>query len=289
MRKLQKVGPHEWRFRWPQDFYDEALIMDDAIELAAQGDEGEAERRLRAVLERSPEHIDIMQALAQVLNHTDRKEQAGTLWRKAVDLGRSAFPPRAFKVGRDLLEWDWLENRPFLRCLRGLMYHSHFDLGETNKALDLAYELLALNPRDNQGVRASAMSWLLAAGRDVEAVELAERYPDDFFPETTYGRALALYRLGRTPEADSTLKAAIDNLPAVTAELLRDTHRAPSNAHSGYESIGGTDQAYNYWEVDGQLWEGSGDALDWLRRIQSEVSTVDDFHATVRRGSRRRP
>lgn len=272
MRKLQKVGPHEWRFRWPQDFYDEVLIMDDAIELAAQGDEGEAERRLRAVLERSPEHIDIMQALAQVLNHTDRKEQAGTLWRKAVDLGRSAFPPRAFKVGRDLLEWDWLENRPFLRCLRGLMYHSHFDLGETNKALDLAYELLALNPRDNQGVRASALSWLLAAGRDVEAVELAKRYPDDLFPETTYGNALALYRLGRTPEADAALKAAIDNLPAVAVELLKDRHRAPRDAHPGYESVGGADQAYNYWEADGQLWESFGGAMDWLRRVQSEVA-----------------
>ena len=249
-------------------------MMDEAIELAARGDEGEAERRLKAGLERSPEHIDIMQALAQVLNHTDRKEQAGALWTRAVDLGRSAFPPRAFKVGRDLLEWAWLENRPFLRSLRGLMYHSHFDLGETNKALDLANELLALNPRDNQGVRASAMSWLLAAGRDVEAVELAERYPDDVFAETTYGHALALYRLGRTPEADAAMKTAIDNLPAVAVELLKDTHRAPRDAHPGYESVGGADQAYNYWEADGQLWESSAGALDWLRRVQSEVATA---------------
>ena len=249
-------------------------MMDDAIDLAARGDEEEAEHRLRAGLERSPEHIDIMQALAQVLNHTGRTKQAGALWTKAVDLGRSAFPPRAFKVGRDLLEWAWLENRPFLRCLRDLMYHSHFDLGETDKALDLAYELLALNPRDNQGIRASAMSWLLAADRDVEAVDLAERYPDDLFPETTYGHALALYRLGRTPEADEAVKAAIDNLPAVAVELLKDTHRAPRDAHPGYESVGGADQAYNYWEADGHPWESSGGALDWLRRVQSEVATT---------------
>lgn len=271
MRRLEQVGPHEWRFRWPRNFSAEALMMDDAIDLAERGDEAEAERRLIAGLERSPEHLDIMHALAQVLYHTGRQEQARTLWMKAVDLGRSAFPPRAFKVGRDVLEWAWLENRPFLRCLWGLMYYGRHGMGETAEALGLAMDLLTLNPGDNQGVRAAAMSWLLDAGRDLEAVELSSRYPDDFFPETTYGRALALYRLGRMPEADSTLKAAIDNLQAIAVELLKGTHRAPRGMRPGYETVGGEDMAYNYWEADGQLWEISNGALDWLRRVHGEI------------------
>lgn len=149
MQRLQRVGPNEWRFRWLDDFYDDALAMDDAIDLVAAGNEAEAERRLRAGLRRSPEHIDMMHALAQVYFHTGRHEEARSLWLKAVDLGKSAFPPRAFNLGRDLLEWVWLENRPFLRCLWGLMFYGHYGMGDTDKALDVAYELLALNPGDN--------------------------------------------------------------------------------------------------------------------------------------------
>lgn len=132
--------------------------MDAAIDLAEGGNEVRAEGILRDCIRRSPEHIDVMQALAQVLHHTGRPAEAGRLWAEAVDVGRSAFPPRAFRIGRDLLEWAWLENRPFLRCMQGLMYHEAWDLDDETQALVLAEEMLALNPRDNQGVRANAMS-----------------------------------------------------------------------------------------------------------------------------------
>lgn len=232
MQKLERVGPHEWHFRWSREFYDESEAMDEYFDLAEA--RHEAERGLRAILTRFPEHIDAMHHLAMVLHHTDRETEAVNLWIRAVDIGRIAFPPRAFKMGRYLLEWGWLENRPFLRCLWGLMYNGyHQSLGQTESALACAHELLELNPNDNQSVRALAISWLLETGQEAEAVNLAKRYPEDFFPETTYGQALALFRLNRLPEAEDTLKKALLNLPAVADELLKSTHRAPRTVQPG--------------------------------------------------------
>lgn len=275
MQKLERVGPHEWCFRWSREFYEESEAMDEFFDMAEAGDEAKAERGLRAILRRYPEHIDVMHHLAMILHHTGRYSEAMDLWIKAADIGRTAFPPRAFKRGQDLLDWGWLENRPFLRCLWGLMYHGyHQSLGQTEPALAIAREMLDYNPNDNQGVRALAMSWLLETGQDAEAVELAKRYPKDFLAETTYGRALALFRLKRLLEAEKKLKAAIQNLPAVADELLKSTHRAPRTVRSGYETVGGADQAYNYWEADGNLWTGTTGALDWLRQVREGMGAI---------------
>lgn len=283
MNKLVRVAPYAWRFRWPEGFLAESARMDKAIDLAEAGNGAEAERILRECLRRSPEHIDVMQALAQVLHHTGRRPEAELLWVKAVEVGKSAFPPRAFRIGRDLLEWVWLENRPFLRCMRGLMYHTAYDRGDEAQALILAGELLALNPRDNQAVRASAMSWLLRAGRDADAIDLAARDPDDFLPDTTYGHALALFRTGRRAEADEVLASAIRRLPAVTHELLKSTHRAPRGMNPSYETIGGADQAYQYWKADGVLWAGTGGALTWLRSVFEHGQGADETDPTGQR------
>ncbi len=195
------------------------------------------------------------------------------LWRGALELGRTAFPPRAFQLGRDRLEWGWTENRPFLRCLESWM-HVRAEAGAREEALGCARELLALNPGDNQGVRCVAMTWLLEAGANEEAAALAEAYPEDSFAETTYGHALALFRLGRFDEADHALRAAIGDLPLVAAELLKTKHRAPRRRYPGSITVGGADQAYDYWQSDGATWSTTPGAMDWLRRVQATVKVV---------------
>ena len=156
----------------------------------------------------------------------------------------------AWAPGRDRLEWGWLENRPFLRCLASWM-HVREEAGAREEALDYARELFALNPNDSQGVRCVAMTWLLHSGGNEEAAALAKGYPEDVFAETTYGRALALVRLGRFDEADHALRAATADLPLVAAEVLKAKHRAPRRPYPGSVTVGGADQAYDYWHSDG--------------------------------------
>jgi len=273
VRKLERVGEQEWRFRWPRAFWDEYEAIDEALELHNAGKGAAAERGLRGVLERVPEHLDASWQLAGFLHHRGQAAEAADLWRGALELGRAAFPPRAFQLGRDRLEWGWLENRPFLRCLASWM-HVREAAGAREEALDCARELLALNPNDNRGVRCVAMTWLLQADANEEAVDLAHKYPEDSFAETIYGHALPLFRLGRVDAADDVLWNAVSDLPLVAAELLQTKPRAPRRHLPGAVTVGGADQAYDYWESNGALWSGTPGAMDWLRRVQAAVKTA---------------
>jgi tetratricopeptide (TPR) repeat protein len=120
MLKLSQMAPHEWEFAYP-DMYDNLVGEFNAgCELYEQGDLEKAERAFKEVLARMPDHLDAIHHLAMVLSEQDRLEEARDLWDQAVRIGRKAFP-QDFKLGRDRLEWGWLENRPFLRCHGGIV------------------------------------------------------------------------------------------------------------------------------------------------------------------------
>lgn len=274
MQRLERVGPHEWRFRWPEGFFAASEAMDAAVDLAEAGNEREAERRLRALLASHPEHLDVQHYLALVLDRNGREEEALRLWQEAVALGRTAFPPRAFKRGNDLLEWGWLENRPFLRCLDGLLL-AYRDAGRDVEAIELGRELLVLNPNDNQGIRCVLPAVLLDGERYAEVVDLLAPYRDDMFAETLYCRALALFALSRFDEADDALRDAIERLPLVAEELLRADHVPVEGPMPGHQTIGGADQAYNYWEECADDWEAILGSLKWLKRVRDNLRLAE--------------
>ena len=268
MLKLTRVAPHEWEFVYP-DIYDN--LMDEfnaGCELYEQDNLDAAERSFRQVLARMPDHLDAIHHLAMVLSEGNPPDQGHDLWAQAVRIGRKAFP-QDFKLGRDRLEWVRLENRPFLRCLHGLAL-ARYEEEEVEEALRLFQELLSLNPNDNQGVRAMAEGALFKLGRLEDALKITEQYPDDVMPETLYGRALALFKLGRRREATIALKEAVEYLPLVRKELLKTRHRLPRTARPDRVTVGGADEAYYYWEHMGQFWEEDPEALEWLRGITGQ-------------------
>jgi len=239
-------------------------------ELYEGGNLGEAESIFRAVLAQMPDHLDAIHHLAMVLSETGLPNKARDLWEQTVRIGHKAFP-QDFEIEGDLLEWGWLENRPFLRCLHGLALASYKE-GETKEALKLFQELLSLNPNDNQGVRAMAIEALFKLGRFEDALEVTKKYPNDIMPETVYGRALALFKLGQRQEATVALQEAIEYLPQVAKELLKTKHRLPRTARPDRVTVGGADEAYYYWEHSGQFWEEGAEALEWLRKIMGQAT-----------------
>ena len=270
MLKLSRVDPHEWRFVYPDIYKQLREQFDTGCEFYRELDLDEAERVFRAVLAQMPDHVDAIHHLALVLSKQGLLSDAHALWEQSVRIGRKAFP-RDFQVGRDRLEWGWLENRPFLRCLHGLALDI-YDGEETEEALELFQELLSLNPNDNQGVRAMAEEALFELGRFADALEITKQYPDDAMAETLYGRALALFKLGRRREATRALKRAIEYLPRVGKELLTTRHRLPRTVWEGMITVGGADEAYEYWERWKQFWKGEPEALEWLRKVMERVT-----------------
>ena len=204
MLELSRVAPHEWEFVYPAIYDDLMNEFHTGCESYEEGNLDDAERIFRAVLAQMPDHLDAIHHLALVLSKRGMLAEARDLWEQTSRIGHKAFP-QDFKLGRDRLEWGWLENRPFLRCLHGLAL-ARYDDGEIEEALGLFQELLSLNPNDNQGVRAIAVQALFKLGRFEDALEITKQYPDDVMPETLYGRALALFKLGQRQEASVALR-----------------------------------------------------------------------------------
>jgi tetratricopeptide (TPR) repeat protein len=256
---LEGIGPHEWKF--PESAWEISERFYTGCELWEAGNTQEAFAVFQDLLQRHPEHLDVRDSLAQVYEEIGQDDRAKALLEEAVALGRRAFP-KAFRAG-DRLEWGWLENRPFLRCLcsLGLVYERE---GRLEEALAIDQELLSLNPNDNQGVRALEVTVLFALKRPEDVITVCMAYPDDGTPEITYGRALALLQLGRDDEATIALREAVRWRPRVAAELLKTRHRRPQSSIPGYITMGGADEAYEYWQHNGQFWEETEGALSWV-------------------------
>lgn len=266
---LQTVGQNEWCFSWGSVVEQGDQILDQAIDAHEDGDYRLAKSALRRLIRLVPEHIDGLHHLALYLDEEGKVKEPLELWSRAVATGRTAFEGTTFQPGQDRLPWDHLANRPFLRALGGLIYarrRSH-DLEE---AARLAEEIVSLDVEDSTGSRSVLISTLLDLGRDADAANYAAQYPSDFLPETRYGHALALYRLGRELEARRALKAAVEDLPFVVEEILSSDDPPPDDprSHDAAEDPGAL--ARQYWETDGHLWSKTPGALRWLGSVASK-------------------
>jgi tetratricopeptide (TPR) repeat protein len=237
----------------------------EALEYWRVGDVAVVEDMYQDLIDEYPEFIDVHHHLALLLSETERGEEAFQLWQEIVAMGLSCLPEE-FEMGRDLLPWVIIENRPFLRAYHGLGLE-YLARGKVEKAFAMFSNILAMNPGDNQGARALVVDCSLQLNRPQDVLAVCDRYPDDGMEQLMYGRALALYQLGRRNEAAEALDEAIEFLPLVAKELVKKRHRRPKDLRRGYITYGGADQAYIYWTEQGKHWQDTPGALElvWER------------------------
>lgn len=171
-------------------------------------------------------------------------------------------------AGEDQPVLPWLHpgNRPALRSLSRLLGLA-LGADDEDEANRLAERLLALNPDDNHGVRSLVINRYLAEGRNDDALALAAHYDKDFLPDMLYGRALALYRLGREGEAGEALGKAIEVLPKVREMLTARSPRRPKSDPHGV-LVGGDEQAWLYRAAMLDHWRSTPGALEWVRHAR---------------------
>jgi tetratricopeptide (TPR) repeat protein len=165
-----------------------------------------------------------------------------------------------------LLPWEWLEHRPVLR----LMMERALEQQDPQALIEGLSRVLTLCPNDNLGIRAPLVNCLLEAGRDAEALEIAERYPQDHLAETHYGRVLALVRLGRLHEAEQALREAHAALPKVLNYLIAKKRKQPKLNPHGIE-IGGNDQAWYYREEMRDVFLATPGMIGWLESTKKRL------------------
>ncbi len=265
MLKMARFDKNEWEFVYPR--HDRKLTEEFNLgcDYLEEGNLIEAEIAFKSVLAQMPDYIDAIHHLAIVKLNEGLTEQARDLWEQSVRIGRKTFSTE-FQYGQDKLPWDLLDNRPFLRSLHGLGL-AKFNNGETQEALELFNEILSLNPDDNQGARIMAVEALFKLGKIEEIIQITDKYRKDILPDLLYGRALALFKLNEQRKANAALKKAIDYFPLVGEELLKKKHKPPNTTGRDVVTIGGNDEAYEYWKTSGQFWEKDPNTLQWLGRI----------------------
>jgi tetratricopeptide (TPR) repeat protein len=265
MLKLKKIGEHRWEFVHPDGYDDTFDMLDKGCDLYEMRALEQAEKIFKAVVEKMPDNLDGLHHWALVRKQLGDTDTAKALLKKAVSVGREAFPAD-FIIGEDLLEWGYLENRPFLRCMYGLGFIL-LKIGETEEASKIFIEMLKINPNDNQGARGLAIDSFFHMYQPQEVLSVCSLYPNDAMPDTLYGRALAFFQLGDQKKADESLKDAIKCLPKVAKEITKATHKKPMSLHEGFVRAGGDDEAYAYWHKNNIHWESTIGSIDWVRSM----------------------
>lgn len=168
---------------------------------------------------------------------------------------------RAYSIGNNLvpknfpgsIDWAFPDNRPFLNAMHGFGL-THLFMREWEKAENVLEKILQYNPNDNQGARALVIESYLAQGKFKEILTVCKKYPQDIFPDTLYGRVYAYYRLDKMDKAEAALHDAIEYLPNVAKELLKEKHIEIKSEHPGSVIIGGEAEAWEYWDRVGLHW-----------------------------------
>jgi tetratricopeptide (TPR) repeat protein len=213
----------------------------------------------RRALEISPDCADAYVMLAEdtARNHAEALE----LYQKGIAAGERALGPKTFEEQKGHF-WGILETRPYMRARNGLAECLR-EMGRTAEAIDHFQELLRLNPNDNQGNRDLLAACYLEAGRDSDAWDLLNRYPEGITASWTYTAALVQFRMhGDSKNARKALKHAISQNPRVQGYLC-GRKRMPREIPNQY-SIGSDDEAVIYIDLYGPSWEKTRGAVTWL-------------------------
>ena len=267
---LRQMEKHEWLFTLPRITEEVDDRLEEGIDWI-DADPKYAASIFMTLIDEYPEHMDAYHHLALSLERMGKKEDAFVTWKLAIDTALKFFPAH-FSMDQDRLEWGFIQNRPFLR-----LYHSYglqlLKRDRVEEALQVFENLLALSPNDNLGARALVVGCHFALDEPDGVLSVCRQYPQDGMEHLVYGKALALFQLGKVKDAGIALGVAIRCYPLIVAELLKTKHRKPKGTNEGHITLGGPDQAYVYWQDHGQYWKETPGAIDFLRkRTSSEKS-----------------
>ncbi|MDN5864478.1 MAG: SEC-C domain-containing protein [Gammaproteobacteria bacterium] len=226
------------------------------------------ERRWTAFLGKHPECFDSLDILDDLASAAMQHPQSGlpaldqAMLQPVLERVRAIVTHAVGEHGDVRLAWIESRNRPALRSLVRLA--SFQREARPQEAGALAAQVLELNPHDNHGFRCVVINDLLANGEHQRALEIAEDYPDDIMVDVLYGRALALFGLGKKTEATRLLREAVEERPKVADYLIRKSPRQPKLSTFGV-TPGGDDEAWLYREEMRDVWAKTPEAMDWLR------------------------
>jgi hypothetical protein len=213
----------------------------------------------RQALAISPDCADAYVILAE---RAFRPDRARDLYAQGIAAGERAIASLR-PARREKIEWADLRCRPYLRARMGLV-DSLLRLKDREGAVAELSDLLRLDPSDRQEGRYRLLPLLLGFGRDREAGELLDRYPDESAPLWPYSRALLAFRaVGDKPETARLAALAIKANPHMW-KYLTGAHEFPEEVEPTYLPRS-PEEAVLFAIGLTPVWRATPGASEWLR------------------------
>jgi tetratricopeptide (TPR) repeat protein len=185
------------------------------------------------------------------------------LYEKAVAIARNKLGEAFFKEKTGYF-WGLHETRPFMRCLKGCA-ECLYVLEQKEEALAIYFELLTLNPNDNQGNRDQASLYCLELNHLDKFEELQKAYEDDATAFHHFNAALHLFiKFGDNALSRATLAKAREVNKHVLQLLLTKKELPELPDHYGF---GDKNEAVYYCTLAKEVWHSIPNATAWLEAV----------------------
>lgn len=219
-----------------------------------------------SILEEQPAALDSFEVLADVNRALEQLPFAPTVKDRLflgpiLDHGQrlaQAIP----NLDQHRLLWASPGNQP---CLRLLFEQAGYRMRARDQAgwASALAEALRIAPDDILGFRRDLLTYYLANDQNEEALALADVYAaKDELPDTSYGRVLALFRLGRQDDATLALNHARQGWPKI-AELISEALDDRPTPFPDEEDEA-TFRALEYVDENIELWLTTSGAAEWV-------------------------
>ncbi|MDI3281161.1 MAG: hypothetical protein QJR13_07310 [Bacillota bacterium] len=213
----------------------------------------------KKALELSADCADAYVILAE--DEAESAEEALRLYEEGVRAGERALGPETFDQEKGHF-WGVVKTRPYMRARTGLAI-TLWDLGRRQEAIAHLWDLLQLNPGDNQGLRYLLINWLMLAGQDEAVSKLVKRYKEEPRAAWLYPLALWTFRQkGATSVAERRLTLAFLCNPYVVAFLL-GAKKMPKYIPDTY-TLGSEEEAIAYLSEGAEVWFKTPSSFQWL-------------------------
>lgn len=159
--------------------------------------------------------------------------------------------------------WGLHETRSYMRA-KLFMAQSLWHVRRQTEAISICWELLKLNPNDNQGVRYILFDYLLKDHRLEEIERLISIFPEDGSAHWEYNLSLYYFKKfgGSSAKAIKQLQIAYEANQFVE-QYLTGKKEIPKDVPGSY-SIGSKDEAVCYAHDSILPWAATSGALEWL-------------------------
>lgn len=282
---LKNVLDNVWAFEYPIEIQELGTFISDFDKVKREIEEGseydnedgdddfpfEGEFRLNMLIDIFKENLKedptffagAIRVATQEYKNGNEKE-AQKILERSIASARGLFPNN-FTAGKDEIHWSLLDNRPFL-----LLLGEHATLTDmlqgASKAIPLYEEIISLNPNDNTGIRSLLATAYIKTNYLEKLLKLKSQYPEDLMQNLTVGSILALLKLDKREEARKEIKNSFKYSKHVFDELLKTNHTQPEMSPYGV-TVGGADEAFLYWQDQGNFWMATRGAIEFLREV----------------------